>query len=380
MAERQKSGAGDKKAEGKPKVALVLQGGGALGAYHIGAYEAMEQAGFQPDWVAGISIGAINAAVIASNPPDKRLTQLERLWDDISRPDESGTLLSGPLLRWYNQFNVAEAMVLGQPNFWSPRLPSPLLVQSAPPDKTSFYDTTPMLGTLRDVADFDRLNEGKSARLSLGATRVDTGELVFFDSARQALGPRHVLASGSLPPGFPATEVDGHYYWDGGCVSNTPLNAILDDEDDSDLLVFMIDLWSAKGSLPSTMDEVAWRQKQIQYASRSSQVEALCAQHNLRAALAASPDTEAVGEGAALRVKQRRVDIVHITYQPTADQSSFSDAEFSRSSIAKRRDAGFQDMRHALQQAPWTRSEGQGAAKAVLHKVRGGEVSSHVPR
>jgi len=386
MAEQQKNGAGH---NSKREVVLVLQGGGALGAYHIGAYQALHEAGLEPDWVAGISIGAINAAVIAGNKAGERLASLDSLWESISRPDETGRALHGSWLRWYNQYSVAEAMTLGQPNFWFPRIPSPLVLPPGSADQASFYDTTPMLATLRSHVNFKELGKAGYGRLSVGATRVDTGELVFFDSAdKKPLGPEHVLASGSLPPGFPATQVGEHHYWDGGCVSNTPLDAILADKGSSDLLVFMIDLWNAEGKLPTTMDEVAWRQKQIQYASRSAQIETLCQVHNLRHAVAqhalkngADPVT-AAAEGQLLDVPQRRIDIVHIVYQPSAEESSFSDAEFSRSSIARRREAGLHDMKVALDHAPWNRLQLRATAQsapAALYRVQAGRLTNHEP-
>ncbi|NHQ86678.1 patatin-like phospholipase family protein [Iodobacter sp. HSC-16F04] len=371
--------AASKKSTKSPKVVLVLQGGGALGAYHIGAYAAMQEAGFEPDWVTGISIGAINAAVIASNPPDQRIEKLETLWESISRPDGWGSFLSGKSLWAFNQFNVAEAMLLGQPNFWLPRLPSPLLLPSLPTDQASFCDTTPMLSTLRDLASFENLNAGKTARLTLGATKVDTGELVFFDSATQKIEAEHVLASGSLPPGFAATKIGDEYFWDGGCVSNTPLNAVLDDKGEDDLLVFMVDLWSAEGPLPTSMDAVAWRQKEIQYASRNTQVEAACTTHNLRRALAqASPDTQAVGKESAIDVPQRHIDIVHITYTPSAEEGSCSDAEFSRPSIARRRAAGYADMQEALAQSPWKKQERAANIATTLHRLQAGKLDTQV--
>ncbi|MCX7207167.1 MAG: patatin-like phospholipase family protein [Proteobacteria bacterium] len=371
--------AASKKSTKSPKVVLVLQGGGALGAYHIGAYAAMQEAGFEPDWVTGISIGAINAAVIACNEPDQRLEKLEALWEMISRPDGWGSFLSGKSLWAFNQFSVAEAMLLGQPNFWSPRMPSPLLATTIPTDQASFCDTTPMLGTLRDLASFADLNAGKTARLTLGATNVNTGELVFFDSAKQEIAAEHVLASGSLPPGFAATKIGEEYFWDGGCVSNTPLNAVLDDKGEDDLLVFMVDLWSAEGPLPTSMDAVAWRQKEIQYASRNSQVEAACTTHNLRRALAkASPDTKAVGKESAMDVPQRHIDIVHITYTPSAEEGSCSDAEFSRPSIARRRAAGYADMQEALAQSPWKKQERAAHIATTLHRLQAGKLDTQV--
>ena len=367
----------------KPQVALILQGGGALGAYHIGAYQAMAEAGFLPDWVSGISIGAINSAIIAGNEPEQRLQQLEALWNEISRPDGWGALLAGKALGLFNSGSAMEALLLGQPNFFKPRFPSPYMAPAGTPQATSFYDTGPLRSTLQRLASFDLINSGKT-RLSLGATQVTTGDLVFFDNTRQAIQPEHVMASGSLPPGFPAVRINGELYWDGGCVSNTPLDAILDQEPAGHTLVFMIDLWDAKGAEPKTMDEVFWRQKQIQYASRTNQhIEAVARKQNLRRALGTLaghlPEealaSAAVQDALALQAGSR-MDIVHITYHPTRDQVSQSDAEFSRPSIARRRAAGYQDMQLALEQAPWLHHGQQAHVGAMVHRVKAGEIRS----
>ena len=367
----------------KPQVALILQGGGALGAYHIGAYQAMAEAGFLPDWVSGISIGAINSAIIAGNEPEQRLQQLEALWNEISRPDGWGALLAGKALGLFNSGSAMEALLLGQPNFFTPRFPSPYMAPAGTPQATSFYDTGPLRSTLQRLASFDLINSGKT-RLSLGATQVTTGDLVFFDNTRQAIQPEHVMASGSLPPGFPAVRINGELYWDGGCVSNTPLDAILDQEPAGHTLVFMIDLWDAKGAEPKTMDEVFWRQKQIQYASRTNQhIEAVARKQNLRRALGtlaghlpeAALASAAVQDALALQAGSR-MDIVHITYHPTRDQVSQSDAEFSRPSIARRRAAGYQDMQLALEQAPWLHHGQQAHVGAMVHRVKAGEIRS----
>jgi NTE family protein len=233
------------------KVVLILQGGGALGAYQVGAFQAMDEEGYQPDWVSGISIGAINSAVIVGNPPEQRLARLEDLWNEISRPNAWGAQFGGEARRLFNQASAMESILYGQPNFFWPRVPNPFLVPPGIATANSAYDTSPMLATLARLADFDRINSPE-VRLSLGATCVTTGTLEYFDNTRQRIGPEHVLASGSLPPGFPPTQVDGLAYWDGGCVANSPLEAIIDEFETvlRDLpqiraLVFMIDLWSA---------------------------------------------------------------------------------------------------------------------------------------
>jgi NTE family protein len=366
----------------KPKVVLVLQGGGALGAYHIGAYQALEEAGFQPDWVSGISIGAINAAVLVGNEPAQRLARLEELWQAFSRPEGWTLPLDGALHRLANTCSNLGALAFGQPNFFTPRFPNPYLAVPGAAGATSFYDTSPLRGTLERLASFERINAGPT-RLSLGATNVVSGEVVFFDNTRRAIGPEHVMASGSLPPGFPATAVDGELYWDGGCVSNTPLEAVLLDPPAGHTVVFMIDLWAAQGAVPRTMDEVLWRQKQIQYASRTAQhIDAVAAKLNLRHALgqqsAASHPARAVDPAVpgAVALQDGRMDIVHITYQPTADQISSSDAEFSRRSIAERRDAGYRDLGRALREAPWFTRDKPEAVRALVHKVQDGEVTT----
>src|SRR5215471_14461046 len=313
-----------------PTVALMLQGGGALGAYHIGAYQALAEHNLHPDWVAGISIGAINAAIIAGNRPEQRVERLTALWEAISWPDLPTTL---PLAGWqtlHNMASNAEALLFGQPNFFTPRPINPVLLPPVAPREVSFYDTTPMLFTLRRFADFSLIN-GRAIRLSLGATDIATGALEFFDNHRQTIGPEHVLASGSLPPGFPATEVNGKLYWDGGCVSNTPLDAVVDEPGHPRMVVFLIDLWNPAGSPPETINAVVWRAKQIQYASRTAHhIDAVATKVNLRHALrllkaAGVPEAAAVPDDPMLT--ERRLDIVHIVYRPDADQIPNSDAE-----------------------------------------------------
>jgi NTE family protein len=363
--------------DAKPTMALMLQGGGALGAYHIGAYQALAEHHLHPDWVAGISIGAINAAIIAGNRPENRVERLTQLWEAISWPDLPGTLVPTPWQLLQNIASNAEALLLGQPNFFSPRPVNPFLVPRAAPQEVSFYDTTPMLFTLRRFADFALVNS-RSTRLSLGATNIATGDLEFFDSHRQPIGPEHVLASGSLPPGFPATLVDGKLYWDGGCVSNTPLDAVIDEPGHPRMVVFVIDLWDAAGPPPHTINDVLWRAKQIQYASRTAhQIDAVATKVNLRHAVrllkaAGVPEVAAVPDDPVLSA--RRLDIVHIVYRPTADQIPNSDAEFSRSSIAERRAAGYRDMGAALAAEPWRRQELPAHLGALVHRVERAQV------
>jgi len=362
-----------------PTIALMLQGGGALGAYHIGAYQALAEQGLHPDWVSGISIGAVNAAVIAGNPPDDRVDRLAALWESISWPDLPAPVTARLWQTLHNMASNAEALLLGQPNFFTLRPVSPYLRPPSPPQEVSFYDTTPLRLTLRRFADFALINRG-AVRLSLGATNLATGVLEFFDNARQALGPQLVLASCSLPPGFPATVVDGTPYWDGGCVSNTPLDAVIDEPCYPRMVVFLIDLWDAAGTPPETINEVLWRAKQIQYASRTAHhVDAVATKVNLRHAMrllqaAGAPQVATVPLDAVPAIE--RLDIVHIVYRPETGVIANSDAEFSRSSIAERRAAGYRDMQAALAAKPWLRQELPAHLGALVHRVERGVVAT----
>jgi NTE family protein len=354
-----------------PTVALMLQGGGALGAYHIGAYQALAEHHLHPAWVAGISIGAINAAVIAGNRPADRVERLAALWDTISWPDLPAPLALTPWQTLHNMAANAEALLFGQPHFFTPRLMNPYLRPPSPPQEVSFYDTTPLLLTLRRFADFGLINS-RAVRLSLGATNITTGDMEFFDNFSRTIEPEHVLASGSLPPGFSATLVDDKLYWDGGCVSNTPLDAIVDDPTHPRMVVFVIDLWDPAGPPPETMNEVLWRAKQIQYASRTAHhIDAVATKVNLRRAMRLLK-----AASVPAKLSTRRLDIVHIVYRPDADQIPNSDAEFSRTSIAERRAAGYRDMQVASAAQPWLRQEMPAHLGALVHRVERGEVTT----
>ena len=272
------------------RIALALQGGGALGAYQAGVYQALAEADLHPDWVAGISIGAINAAIIAGNPPESRVDRLREFWELVSAPrmlglghsvlvpdgtgarDEPpavGPFPGGDLARsLFNQWSATSVACLGAAGFFTPRTVSPWLCPDGSMEATSYYDTRPLEQTLERLVDFDRINDGPM-RLSVGAVNVRTGDFVYFDTTTHRIGPRHILASGALPPGFPAVEIDGQHYWDGGLVSNTPLGWMVDAGPPKDTLVFQVDLWPAGGQFPRNMARVATRQKEIQYSSRT---------------------------------------------------------------------------------------------------------------
>src|SRR6267154_4500237 len=260
--------------------ALVLQGGGALGSYQAGVYQGLAEDGIHPNWVAGISIGALNAAVIAGNPPERRIEQLRAFWELICRqpwgswvpwsplPDDGGRLPD----MWRGLIDSVEstrALLEGQNGFFVPRPWYALGLASRGPHTASFYDTRPLRATLERFADFERINRVDEMRVSVGAVNVRTGNFVYFDNAERRLRPEHFMASGALPPGFPAVEIDGEFYWDGGLISNTPLYWVLIAKPQSDALIFQVDLWSAVGGLPKDLLQVAVRQKDLQYSSRT---------------------------------------------------------------------------------------------------------------
>lgn len=344
-----------------PACILVLQGGGAMGAYHIGAMEALHELDFEPDWVCGISIGAINGAIIAGNPPEHRLAKLEQFWNMISRPQLLPVFKSERLWHWQHELSFIEALTIGQPGFFSPRAISPYFA-SPGPGATSFYDTMPLYETLRQVVDFKHLNS-QGVRLSVGATDVESGELHFFDSHKMQgqFGPEHVVASSSLPPGFPATKIGGRHYWDGGCVSNSPLEALLDETTAGNAVIFVIDLWHAAGPAPETMEAVSWRMKQIRYDSAPHSM-IVAARLKLREArrLLANKTNKPI---------DLCLDIVHIHYQPETHDISSSDAEFSRGSIAARRASGLADMRKVLDSRPWVQPQAPQHLGCRIHNL-----------
>lgn len=255
-------------------VALLLQGGGAMGAYQGGVYQALADADLHPDWVAGISIGAINAAIIAGNPPAKRVERLRAFWDRIT-----DNPLGGWAYPWFDEnrslagagdmahglldkASAFQALVAGAPGFFKPRFPPPWWLPNGTPKSTSFYDTTALKSTLESLVDFDRINS-RAMRFSVGTVNVRTGNFAYFDTATDTIRPEHILASGALPPGFPAIEIEGEHYWDGGLVSNAPLQWVVNSAPRQDMLAFQVDLWSSRGKFPRDLTEVAVRQKEI---------------------------------------------------------------------------------------------------------------------
>src|SRR6476646_930002 len=254
----------------KAQRVLVLQGGGALGSYQAGAYQALCHHDFEPDWIAGISIGAVNAAIIAGNDSQKRVARLKEFWEMVSAPVPSNPIVRGD--RGRTAFNAASAALIatfGVPGFFTPRMPPAPLWPQGSPQSLSYYDTAPLRKTLERLVDFDRINDLKT-RLSVGAVGVTSGNLSYFDNIEfnrlgKKIGPEHIMASGALPPGFPSVEIEGEHYWDGGIASNTPLDHVLEEEFNRDLLIFQVDLFSARGALPTSLLEAAARAKDIRY-------------------------------------------------------------------------------------------------------------------
>ncbi|GAA6121766.1 patatin-like phospholipase family protein [Acidovorax sp. FG27] len=345
--------------------ALVLQGGGALGAYQAGVYEAMHEADPRLDWVAGVSIGAINAALIAGNAPEHRVARLREFWNLVSSgfgQQVPGGLGDRALL---NQWSAASAVLFGIPGFFQPRRDPALLLLGGAAPVTSYYDTAPLKSTLERLVDFDRINR-REVRLSVGAVNVRTGNSVYFDNPVQAIGPEHIMASGALPPGFAAVHIDGEDYWDGGVVSNTPLQYVLDVHPRTrPLVVLQVDLFSARGPLPRTLSEVAQRQKDIMYSSRTRMnTDAMSANVNLQQALAdlmakLPPALQGDPSVAALRAQltHQPIDIVHLIYRNRPYEQDSKDYEFSRATVLDHWQAGMHDMRCTLAHPEWLRSQ-----------------------
>ncbi len=355
-----------------PRIALVLQGGGALGSYQAGVYDGLAQAGIHPNWVAGISIGALNCAIIAGNAPEKRVQRLHDFWDTICMSpvitpavNAGHQALFGQYMSpWgdmmesfghtmFSSMAAMSALVMGQEGFFKPR---PMAPGGGSPANTSFYDTAPILSTLERFADFDRINSGET-RVSLGATNVASGNFVYFDSNHIKLTPKHFLASGSLPPGFPATEIDGEFYWDGGCVSNTPLEYVLGFKPRRDTLVFQVDLWSAVGELPIDIFQVNERLKDIQYSSRTRTItNAVHMTQVMRAALldtiARIPDSVKAADpwfdSMARHMLGARYNVIHLIYRNKQAEGHYKDYQFSAEAKQMHWQTGLHDIDETL--------------------------------
>ena len=350
----------------RAKRVLVLQGGGALGSYQAGAYQALCHFDFEPVWVAGISIGAINAAIIAGNAPEKRVPRLKEFWEMVSSPVPWNPIVKGERSRsLFNETSAALIATFGVPGFFQPRFPPAPLWPQGSPQSLSYYDTAPLRKTLEHLVDFDRINDLKT-RLSVGAVNVTSGNFCYFDNVEfkklgKKIGPEHIMASGALPPGFPSVEIEGEHYWDGGISSNTPLDYVLDEDATDDLLIFQVDLFSARGNLPETLLEAAEREKDIRFSSRTRMNTDKNKQvHNARRALRDligklpehlknDPSVEILRKAA----KENTVTVVHLIYRSKNYESSSKDYDFSHVGMVEHWGAGARDVHLSMRHKDW---------------------------
>ena len=341
------------------QVVLVLQGGGALGAYQGGVYQAMHEAGVEPDWLIGTSIGAINASIIAGNRVEDRLAKLQEFWRRVQRNGAWGAFpawkgIADSLASW-------TTLTTGIPGFFETN-PRAFLGGQVPlgVDHAGFYSTEPLRKTLEELVDFSLVNQDHP-RLTVGAAHLRTSMMHYFDSKEMELAPDHVMASGALPPGFPPIEIDGEHYWDGGLVSNTPLDYVLDQERDRDLLIFQIDLFPSRGPLPTTLLEAAEREKDIRYSSRTRMnTDANMKLHNTRKAIRAflkrlpaeyqaDPAVQKLCDDA----KENTVSVVHLIYRTKNFESSSKDYDFSRAGMIEHWKGGERDVHHSMRHPEW---------------------------
>ena len=328
-------------------VALVLQGGGALGSYQAGVIEGLAASEIAIDWVAGISIGAINAAIVAGNPPSARVERLNAFWDTVTSSLPSFPIFPNDQIREFlHEWSAGFVMMAGVPGFFSPRFVSPMFAAPGTPAAMSFYDSAPLKSTLDALIDWDLLNHGP-VRLSVGAVDVESGNFHYFDTTETTIDARHIMASGALPPGLPPVEIDGRLWWDGGLVSNTPLTHVLDHQTGS-LLAFQIDLFAAATEMPRTIMDVFAREKEIRFSSRtrqvSDQVMRVRKDRELaRKVLAKLPqELHNDPDVAALRAQSNEdpVNLVHLIYRANTWEGGSRDFEFSARTMREHWEAG----------------------------------------
>src|SRR3954467_10656475 len=340
---------------------LVLQGGGALGSYQAGAFQALCASGFEPEWVAGISIGAINAAVIACNGAEKRVERLKEFWNMVSSPVSWNPVTPGDRARsLFNETSAALIATFGVPGFFAPRIPPAPLWPPGSPQSQSYYDTAPLRKTLENLVDFDRINDLKT-RLSVGAVGVTSGNFRYFDNFEfsklgKKIGPEHIMASGALPPGFPSVIIEGEHFWDGGIASNTPLDYVLENERNRDLLIFQVDLFSARGDLPATLLEAAEREKDIRFSSRTRMnTDKNKEIHNARMAvrdlISKLPDylqNDPSVEWLRKASKENTVTVVHLIYKGKNYETNSKDYDFSHVAMVEHWNAGVRDVHQSM--------------------------------
>ncbi|HTU56345.1 MAG TPA: patatin-like phospholipase family protein [Acetobacteraceae bacterium] len=360
-------------------IALVFQGGGALGAYQAGVYQALHEAGLEPDWVNGVSIGSINSALIAGNPPERRLERLREFWQMIT--DRPVWLMSpdgDDPRRLHNMWSAWMTMALGQQGFFKPNVPPPWMRTRGAAGATSFYDSSPLRETLLRLVDFDLINAGKT-RLAVGTVNVRTGNFIYYDNTETEILPEHVMASGALPPALPMVPIGTDYYWDGGLVSNTPLQHLFEHCGANNLVVFQVDLFSSRGETPRDFADVLSRQKDIQYSSRTR----LMTQYfqmlhgknvQLRALLAKVPEEKLSPAERELKEKLAdlpEISLIHMIYQKAAYEGQAKDYEFSALSMREHWDAGYRDTERTLRHKTWLEipSEEEGVVVHDVHRL-----------
>ena len=357
-------------------IALVLQGGGALGAYQAGVYQALHEAGLQPDIVAGVSIGGVNAAIIAGNPPERRVERLRDFWDGVTaRPVSLFTVDGDAARKATNMWSALLTTTLGQPGFFKPNRLNPWISPRGSITATAFYDTAPLRETLSRLVDFDLLN-GSGLRYAAGAVNVMSGNFAYFDSTQTQIQPDHVMASAALPPAFPAIQIGTDFYWDGGLVSNTPLQHVLDTASGHHMLIFQVDLFSARGPAPRDMDDVLARQKDIQYSSRTRLVTDYFRErhaHDLVAKklLGKIADETLDPEERALKLRLAHIPeatILELIYQQAAYETQAKDYEFSAASMQEHWSSGYSDTVRTLKHRDWLKVVA-GAAGVSVHDI-----------
>lgn len=371
--------------------ALVLQGGGALGAYQAGVYEGLEEAGIPLSCLAGISIGSLNIAIIAGNPPETRLARLREFWETICQSNSGLSMdpfieqtlfnVNDMLRQSLSAYHAGAALLAGQNGFFRPRFPPPSNILPGDPDVASFYDTAPLKATLERLCDFDRIN-ARLHHVLVGAVNVRTGNLVYFDNAHIALRAEHFMASGALPPAFAPVEVDGEYYWDGGLVSNTPLLQVLESRPLRDTLAFQVDLWSARGRVPGSMSEVYDRMKDIRYSSRTRMMTdhlrwTQYLRHMLGNLLEEIPE-DCRADDAWCRIAQdlasnKRYNVIHLIYRNKPYERHYKDFQFGLASMRQHWNSGLDDIRATLSQ-PDRLAMPDNASGFVTHDIHREEI------
>jgi NTE family protein len=363
-------------------VALVLQGGGALGSYQAGVYEALDAAGLKLNWIAGISIGAINGALIAGNPPETAVARLREFWELVSSRNAAYPWFEDMARTIWEPLSGSGTVSFGAPGFFSPRSLPPFTQQAGTAAALSYYDTSELERTLVRLVDFDRINDGP-IRLSVGAVNIRSGNFAYFDSAKMRIGPKHIMASGALPPGLPPIEIDGESYWDGGLVSNTPLQYVIDEDGYDRLLAFQVDLFSARGPMPRTLLEASEREKDIRYSSRTRLNTDVLKRRELIAAAArrlADRLPEALRDDPDLafltgQSSMSALTLVHLIYKGKHASGFAKDYEFSRSTIEQHWKAGKADMTRSLLDPDWINRRGASAGTIQILDLLDGKAS-----